>query len=189
MIVRRLKAAMAEPRTRGLDIDDPATTVLRRRIIQEKPFLRRIYEEWYQAIVQEVPRGDGAVLELGCGAGFFGRYLPETITSDVFPWPDVKVVLEAQRLPFADGALRAIVMTDVFHHVSDAQSLLRDAARCVRRGGVLVMVEPWVTPWSRWTLSPSAPRAVRTGCAAVGVSSRGPAFHRERRDAMDHSRT
>jgi SAM-dependent methyltransferase len=150
MMIERLKAVMAEPRTRGLHIDEPATTALRRRIIQEKAFLRRIYEEWYQAIVEEIPQGDGAILELGCGVGFFGRYLPEAITSDVFPWPDVKVVLDGQCLPFADGTLRAVVMTDVFHHISNPRSLLGEAARCVRPGGVLVMVEPWVTSWSRW---------------------------------------
>jgi SAM-dependent methyltransferase len=142
-------AALAEPRTHGLDIDDPRTTILRRQIIEEKEFLRRIYEEWYHSILQDVPSGEGAVLEIGCGAGFLSRYLPEAIPSDVYPWPSVKVVLDAQHLPFVDGALRAIVMTDVFHHVSDARRLLREGARCVRPGGAIVMVEPWVTAWSK----------------------------------------
>src|SRR5262245_48698363 len=108
-----LKAAMAEPRARGLDIDDPNITVLRRQIIEEKRFLHLIYDEWYRAIVDEVPKGDGAVLELGCGAGFFDRYLPETVMSDVFTCPNVKIVLDGQCLPFANSTMRAIVMTDV----------------------------------------------------------------------------
>jgi hypothetical protein len=42
-----LKEWLAHPLTRGLDINDPNVTHLRRRIIQEKPFLRKIYQEWY----------------------------------------------------------------------------------------------------------------------------------------------
>ena len=50
-----LKTWLAHPLTRGLDIDDPRTTHLRQQIIQEKSFLRQIYQEWYQAIVAALP--------------------------------------------------------------------------------------------------------------------------------------
>ncbi len=48
------------------------------------------------------------------------------------------------------GALRAIVLVDVLHHVPDCRSFLAEAARCVRPGGVIVAIEPWVTRWSRF---------------------------------------
>ena len=64
-----LKSLLAHPLTKGLDIDDPKTTRLRRQIIQEKYFLRKIYEEWYQSIAASLPGGEGAVLELGSGGG------------------------------------------------------------------------------------------------------------------------
>jgi hypothetical protein len=62
--------------------------------------------------------------------------------------PEIDVVLDAQQLPFRDGTLRGIVMTDVFHHLPRARSFLTEAARCVRPGGVIGMVEPWVSTWS-----------------------------------------
>jgi SAM-dependent methyltransferase len=148
MLLRMLKAATADPRWRGLEIDDPRATELRRRIIEEKTFLRRIYEEWYEAIARSVPAGSGAVLEIGSGAGFLDRSIPEAIRSEVFRCSNVQIVLDARSLPFGDGALRAVVMTDVFHHLPDARAFLREAARCVRPGGTLAMIEPWVTPWS-----------------------------------------
>ena len=39
-----LKHWLEHPLTRGLDLDDPRTTHLRRRVLDEKRFLRRIYE-------------------------------------------------------------------------------------------------------------------------------------------------
>ena len=53
-----------------------------RQIIEEKPFLRRIYHEWYATLAADIPAGEGRVLELGSGAGFFRDVVPET-TQDV----------------------------------------------------------------------------------------------------------
>ncbi len=144
-----LRERLAHPLTRGLDIDAPETTHLRRRIIQEKRFLRRIYQEWYAALARSLPEGEGAVLELGSGAGFLGDVIPSLITSELFPSPHTSVVLNGQQLPFAAGSLRAIVMTNVLHHVPHPRRFLSEAARCVRPGGVVSMLEPWVSPWSR----------------------------------------
>jgi SAM-dependent methyltransferase len=144
-----LKAWLAHPLTRGLDIDHPRTTELRRRIIQEKGFLRRIYCEWYADLAAALPPGGGPVLELGAGAGFLNEVIPGLITSEVFPCHGVRVVLDGLDLPFADRSLRGIVMTDVLHHLPDARRFFAEAVRCLHPGGAVVMIEPWVSPWSR----------------------------------------
>ena len=54
-----LKRWFEHPLTRGLDLDDPRTTHLRRRILAEKPFLRKIYEEWYERIAASLPPEPG----------------------------------------------------------------------------------------------------------------------------------
>jgi SAM-dependent methyltransferase len=140
---------LAHPLTGGLDIDDPQTTHLRRQIIQEKTFLRRIYQEWYQAIVAALPPGEGAVLELGAGGGFMSEFVPDLITSELFYCPKIRTVLDGARLPFLAKSLRGIVMTDVLHHLPQSRLFFDEATRCVRPGGVIAMIEPWVTPWSR----------------------------------------
>jgi len=145
-----LKAWLAHPLTRGLEIDDPRTTHLREQIIQEKRFLRRIYQEWYEAISTVLPSGEGSVLELGAGAGFMKDFIPGLITSEIFSCPNIRAVLDASRLPFVARSLRGIVMTDVLHHLPHARQFFAEATRCVRPGGVVAMVEPWVTPWSRF---------------------------------------
>jgi SAM-dependent methyltransferase len=144
-----LRRVLAHPRTRGLDIDDPATTALRRDIVRGKPFLRDVYLDWYRALAAAVPGGSGEVLELGSGGGFLSDVVPGLITSDVFVVPGIKAVLDARALPFRAASLRAILMTNVLHHVPQPGAFLAGAARAVRPGGVIAMIEPWVSAWAR----------------------------------------
>ncbi len=143
-----LKTLLTHPLVRGCDLDDPATTAAKRRLVRDKAFLRRIYEEWYAMIAGALPPGDKPVLELGSGPGFFAENRAGVIASEVFPCPGVQVVLDGGRLPFAADSLRAIVMTDVFHHLPDVEAFFHEAATCVAPGGRIVMIEPWTTAWS-----------------------------------------
>src|SRR5579864_3240678 len=117
-----LRRLLAHPLTRGFDIDDPATTILRRNIVRSKPFLKRIYEEWYQALANCLPNIEGPVLEIGSGAGFLAEHIPNLITSEIFHCDNIRLILDGQALPFAIGSLRAIVMTNVLHHIPDARA-------------------------------------------------------------------
>jgi len=137
------------PLTRGLDLDDPRTTELRRRIVREKRFLRRIYEEWYARIAATLPAAPGSVVELGSGGGFLGDFIPGLITSEILRVSGVDLVLDAASLPFRPESLRAVIMTNVLHHFPRPRRVLEEISRPVRRGGVVSMIEPWVSPWSR----------------------------------------
>ena len=148
-----LKRLLAHPLTRGLDLDSPQTTHLRRRIIREKRFLNSIYLEWYQALAHAIPPAAGAqsgpVLELGSGGGFFKEIFPDSISSDVFWCEGNDLVLDGRHLPFSASTIRAIVMVDVFHHIPDAPAFLEEAQRVLQPGGAIAMWEPWNTAWSR----------------------------------------
>jgi SAM-dependent methyltransferase len=146
-----LQAWLAHPLTRGLDLNDPQTTSLRRRILKEKRFLRLIYEEWYESLAEELPKGDEPILEIGSGGGFMSDHIPNLITSEVFVCANVDVALSAMQMPFGKDAFRAIVMTGVLHHIPDVRRFFEEATRCLRPGGSIVMIEPWVTSWSRQT--------------------------------------
>jgi SAM-dependent methyltransferase len=148
-----LKNLLAHPLTRGLDIDDPRSTELRRSLIRNKSFLRQIYEEWYEAIAALLPLDKDPVLELGSGGGFLVEFIPELITSEVFYSRHVKVVLDGSGLPFVSESLRGIVMTDVLHHLPQPRRFFAEASRCVRSDGLVILIEPWVTSWSRLVYS------------------------------------
>lgn len=145
-----LGRVLEHPLTRGLDLDSPETTTLRREIILSKPFLRSIYEDWYRQIERRLPSGDGEILEIGAGGGFFESQVENAITTDVFYVPGIRAVADAQELPIASGSLKGITMTNVFHHIPDVARFLSEAERTLRPGGKIVMVEPWNTWWSRF---------------------------------------
>jgi SAM-dependent methyltransferase len=171
-----VKRWLEHPLTRGLPVDDPRMTSLRRRIIREKGFLRRLYSEWYEQIARALPPGEGPILELGSGAGFLSNRLPGVIASDVFYCDGIRIVLDGLRLPFMDSSLRAIVMVDVFHHLPAVCRFLQDANRCLRQGGKIIMIEPWVTLWSRWVYrhlhhEPFIPEVTRWEIASGGPLS------------------
>ncbi len=145
----RLYRLLQHPLTRGMDVDDPQTTIQRRAIIRSKPFLEKIYREWYRLIREHIPPGGGGVVELGSGAGFIKECIPGVITTDVLDIEGLDWKLPTDgKLPVSDQSLRAIVMTDVLHHINDPRQFLAEAGRVVRPGGAIIMVEPWVTPWS-----------------------------------------
>lgn len=172
-----MRGMLAHPLTRGRDLDDPRTTALRRAIIQGKPFLRRIYQEWYAMLARALPAAHdmpGRVLELGSGAGFFKEFVPDALTSEIFGCPGVDVVLDGQRMPLADGSLRAIAMTDVFHHLPDARRFLAEATRTVRPGGVVAMIEPWVSTWSKLIYTRLHHEPFRPDATDWSFPARGP---------------
>lgn len=133
------------------NLDDVAVTIEHARLLRAKPLLRRFYQQSYR-FFRDARRmaPPGACLEIGSGGGFLKEFLPRAITSDVLPVPGNDLTADAVALPFADRSLAAIFMLNAFHHVSDAASFLAEACRCLTPGGVLAMVEPANTAFSRF---------------------------------------
>jgi SAM-dependent methyltransferase len=130
-----------------------------RRIWSRKPQLARLYAVWFDAMLDSLPRG-ARVLEVGAGPGFFAPYaktqrpdLRWTATDlAATPWNDVAA--DAIRLPFRNASVDAVAGLDVLHHFARPGEFLTEAARVLRPGGTLALVEPAVTPLSfpiyRW---------------------------------------
>ena len=147
-----LRSLFLIPETRGLDLDAPEAVAVHRDLIRKKGFLRQVYVMFYgefrrQAdLLRDVP---GNMLELGSGGGFLKELMPEVITSDVAAYPTVDRVAFADRLPFADGALKAIFLNNVLHHIPEPEAFFREAERCLTPGGRVVMIEPYNSRFGR----------------------------------------
>jgi SAM-dependent methyltransferase len=140
------------PETRRIeDLDDPTTTELHARIVQKKPFLRRLYCDFYTQFKLAVPDYDRKVLvELGSGGGFIKEVIDNVITSDVLELEDVDKVFSALDMPFEDASVDAFLMFDVLHHISDPAAFFTEALRCLNVSGRIVMIEPANTLWARF---------------------------------------
>jgi SAM-dependent methyltransferase len=141
---------LAEPATRGMDVDDPRMTGLRRDLAKTKRGLYLSYLDWYRAL-QEVDRKapPGARVELGSGGGFLEERIPELVRTDLMRLPWLDLVCRGEQLPLRDGSVGALFLLNVFHHVISPQSFLEEVTRVLRPGGYLAMIEPWVTPFAR----------------------------------------
>ncbi|HEY59649.1 MAG TPA: class I SAM-dependent methyltransferase [Anaerolineae bacterium] len=144
-----IKKLLAHPLTSGFNLDDPNTTELRHQIIQSKPFLKRIYMEWYTLIAGQIADLQGSIFELGSGAGFIKQLIPHAYASEIFYLPFIDIVLDGLELPLQTSSLAGLLMVDVFHHIPDSRGFLNEALRVLVIGGKLVMIEPWVSKWSK----------------------------------------
>jgi len=112
-------------------------------IWDRKPVLKTIYNDYYDRIVGACV--EGMTVEIGGGVGNLKQRLPNVVTTDIQPASWLDCVADAQRLPFGIGAVGNIVMVDVLHHIEHPGNFFRDAARTLKPGGRVIMVEPGVT--------------------------------------------
>lgn len=117
-----------------------------RQIIREKKFLNNIYRDLYIDF-SNIKFPAGKIVEIGSGAGFIKEIIPEVLTSDVIAGPDIDKVFFAHKMPFKDSSVSGFLMIDVLHHIKDSEKSFKEMGRCLKKGGKIVMVEPFITWW------------------------------------------
>ena len=150
MIPKLLKSLLADPRSEGIDLDSSQATRLHREIIRCKPFLRRLYTHYYRRFERaDRAAPEGIRLEIGSGGGFLEDLVDGLVTMDVRPGAQVDMVASALEMPFCDGAVGAVFMLNVLHHLTDVEAFFEEAQRVLTPGGRCIMIEPFVSPLSR----------------------------------------
>src|ERR1035441_6172892 len=142
---------LREPRLKGLTPGSPDFFNVQRQLIFNRPLIKRCYDDWYRRLLGDTRSApaQGAILELGSGGSCLQNLEPAIVTSDVVPGIAERVV-DGRRLPFADGTLRALLMTHVFHHIPDVDAFFKEAQRALVPGGVISMIEVAHTPFARF---------------------------------------
>lgn len=134
----------------NIDLNAPETTIAHGKIILRKPFLKKLYIEWYEqfnALAKTLP--EGKLLEIGSGGGFIKEINPQIITTDILELPNVDQVMSAEEMSLEDNSVSGIFMINVLHHIKNSDAFFSEAQRVLKPGGKLFMVEPANTVWSR----------------------------------------
>lgn len=143
-------------------------------------------------LVQLLPQTSGVVLDVGCGAqpyrelinpsvcyrgidarsatAHFGYDAPDTVYYDGDIWP------------VDDASIDFILCTETLEHVLDTRQFLREAWRCLRPGGSLLLTLPFAARWhfipyDYWRITPSGLDYLLRGCgfSETRVYARGNA--------------
>jgi SAM-dependent methyltransferase len=134
--------------------------------------LRLVYDDFYDRIAAACC--PGLTIEIGGGIGNLKRRLTDVVATDIQRAPWLDCVADAQRLPFADGCAASIVMVDVLHHLEFPVVFFREAARVLRPGGRVLMVEPAITWGSSLFYRLFHHEPVRTSADALADGSPDP---------------
>lgn len=162
------------------DLDSPERTIAHQKIIREKYFLRKLYEEWYTVFSSSISAlPAGKIIELGSGGGFLKEIIPSVLCTDILELPSNDLTFSALEMPFADNEISAIFMIDTFHHIPDSKLFLTEVNRVLKKDGMLIMIEPANSFWGRfiyrnfhhepfepsgnWKIPPSGPMSGANG--------------------------
>ncbi len=146
---KSLRTLLLDPAARGLDLDSEKATAVHTELIRKKPFLRKLYKQYYSEFVAAHNASPaGLRLEIGAGGGFLGELIPDLVTLDIRPGADVDAVASALALPLEKNSAGSIFMLNVLHHLPDARVFFAESTRVLRPGGRMVFIEPYVSPFS-----------------------------------------
>lgn len=133
-------------------LDDPATTLLHTKIIRHKPFLKKLYTDFYVSFRDSLPPNYKSenLVELGSGGGFIKEIIPNVVTSDIIKLPGIDMQFSALKMPLRNNSVDAFFMVDVFHHLPNVKKFLSETERCLRVGGKIYLIDPANTLWGRF---------------------------------------
>ena len=128
-----------------MNIDQHNIEIQENRMVwKKKPILREVYADFYRTIASNLAPANQSCknLELGSGMGNSKQFIPDCITSDIFPNPWLDRMENAYKLNFPDGSISNLIMFDVWHHLEYPANALLEARRVLRQGGRLLILDP-----------------------------------------------
>jgi SAM-dependent methyltransferase len=150
-----------------------------RRAWENKPVLREVYADLYHLIAANLAPaiGDSQNLELGSGMGNVKQFIPDCITSDIFRNPWLDRMENAYQLNFPEESLANLILFDVWHHLEYPANALAEAARVLKPGGRLLVMDPAMSATGRFVygLFHHEPLGFRVGFQPKSVDLGNPA--------------
>ncbi|MEM4711256.1 MAG: methyltransferase domain-containing protein [Candidatus Woesearchaeota archaeon] len=134
------------------NLDDTSKTLLHSKIIEKKPFLKKIYIDFYNEFKNLIGNdiNNKIIVEIGSGGGFIKKIIPNAITSDILILPNLDIYFSATENPFKDNSIDVYLMLNVLHHIPNIKKFFIELDRTLKINGKAIMIEPANTIWSRF---------------------------------------
>lgn len=145
-----------------------------RQIWAQNHLLRNLYESWYRKMIHHASPVPGVRLEIGGGIGNLKEYDPSIVTTDVVRYPWIDAQSDAQALPFRDQSVANIFLFDVLHHIPSPMTFVEEATRVLVLGGRMVIMEPYISPFSNIVYSICHPENHDLSTDPFSAASGGP---------------
>jgi hypothetical protein len=108
------------------------------------------YEKLYRQTMETImPRRNEKILEIGSGTSPLKIFYPQIITSDILELDYLDHVFDCHNIDqlkaIANESLDGITLTNVLHHLSNPLEFLEKALTKLRRGGQIIITEPYLS--------------------------------------------
>lgn len=138
----------AELRAQAMAVDEYSDPRLLMPRYERDFVVRMMIEDFLGSTVDSGQR----VLDAGCGIGLLGRLYPnlglvgldasKVLLDRAETGYRLRVEGSAEHMPFADASFDVVVALNMLHHVIEPKNAVREFARVLAPGGVLVTVDP-----------------------------------------------
>ncbi len=114
----------------------------------------------FSKIYRYIPRLSGNVLQVGCGTGYFNKYVKKTYTSDIPELYNLDLNLRhleygvkkkrfdsyihasINKVPVEDNFFDTILFVRSFHHIHKLKTALMECSRILKTGGQIIIFDP-----------------------------------------------
>lgn len=142
-----------------------------------EPFYRQLAVETVASL--PFPVDGRTILDLGCGAGYYGKALcgagavvvgvdlDAASLADRVEGAPTPMLADARRLPLHDNAVDGVLCSNLLEHTPDPAAVIAEIERVVRPGGwVWLSWTNWYSPWGGHAIAPFHYLGPRAGLAA-----------------------
>ena len=143
--------SLREPRLDDISIDSEDRIAAHRLVLDRKPMIRGVFEEFYRDVLLldqryfgETP---GIKVEIGAGVSMLKTLCPDVLITDAVSAPHLDRTLDAMDMDLPDGSVRALYGINCFHHFGDVRRFFREVLRVAPPGGGVILIEPYFGPF------------------------------------------